>query len=116
MLPPALPPRSERPRIGLRIRERRGLDLDAWPKNEGGAAWPISFPAGWSGEGRLSIEALVWQAGIISQVRGAARLVAMNMALEGVPRDEIAKQLEADFGPIAGVEALLDDVLQRAGR
>ncbi|HSD35678.1 MAG TPA: AsmA family protein, partial [Alphaproteobacteria bacterium] len=45
------------------------LDLDAWPKNESGTAWPISFPAGWSGEGRLSIEALVWQAGIISQVR-----------------------------------------------
>jgi hypothetical protein len=48
--------------------------------------------------------------------QGAARLVAMNMALEGASRDEIAKQVEADFGPVAGVEALLDDVLARANR
>jgi hypothetical protein len=48
--------------------------------------------------------------------QGAVRLVAMNMALEGASRDEIAKQVEADFGPIAGVDAMLDDVLSRAGR
>lgn len=48
--------------------------------------------------------------------QGAIRLVAMNMALEGASRDEIAKQVEADFGPIAGVDAMLDDVLTRAGR
>jgi len=47
---------------------------------------------------------------------GAARLVAMNLALEGASRDEIEKQIEADFGPVAGVDALLDDVLERAKR
>ena len=54
--------------------------------------------------------------GASSSDHGGARLVAMNMALEGASRDEIATQIEADFGPVAGVEALLDDVLERAKR
>jgi len=54
--------------------------------------------------------------GASSSDHGGARLVAMNMALEGASRDEIATQIEADFGPVAGVEALLDDVLERANR
>jgi hypothetical protein len=48
--------------------------------------------------------------------QGAIRLVAMNMALEGVAREEIAQQIEADFGHVAGVDSLLDDVLARADR
>jgi DivIVA domain-containing protein len=47
---------------------------------------------------------------------GAARLVAMNMALDGASRDEIAREIEADFGSVSDVEALLDDVLGRVGR
>ena len=47
---------------------------------------------------------------------GAARLVAMNMALEGATREKIAKQIEAEFGNVEGVDALIDDVLRRANR
>lgn len=47
---------------------------------------------------------------------GAARLVAMNMALEGASREQISSQLDAEFGPVDGTEELLDDVLARAGR
>jgi hypothetical protein len=47
---------------------------------------------------------------------GAARLVAMNMALEGSSREEISSQLKSEFGEVDGVEGLLDDVLSRAGR
>lgn len=46
--------------------------------------------------------------------QGAARLVAMNMALEGSSREQIAKQLEAEFGSVD--DQLLDDVLRRAKR
>ena len=48
--------------------------------------------------------------------QGAARLVAMNMALEGSSREQIAKQLKAEFGAVEGVDGLLDDVLRRANR
>ena len=47
---------------------------------------------------------------------GAARLVAMNMALEGSTREEISTQLEDEFGSIDDVDGLLDEVLARAGR
>lgn len=47
---------------------------------------------------------------------GAARLVAMNRALEGAGREQIAADLESEFGAVEGVDALLDDVLARAGR
>ncbi len=47
---------------------------------------------------------------------GAARLVAMNMALEGASREQIASQLRSEFGPVDGIEGLLDDVFARAGR
>jgi len=47
---------------------------------------------------------------------GAVRLVALNMALDGASRDEIEQRIEADFGPVAGIDALIDDVLSRAGR
>ena len=45
----------------------------------------------------------------------AARLIAMQLALTGEDRDEIAAELEAKFGA-ADRGALLDDVLVRAGR
>ena len=48
--------------------------------------------------------------------QGAARLVAMNMALDGSSREQIAKQLKAEFGSVEGVDSLLDDVLERANR
>jgi hypothetical protein len=47
---------------------------------------------------------------------GAARLVAMNMALEGAGREEIRARIAADFAPLDGTEELVDEVLERAGR
>jgi DivIVA domain-containing protein len=44
-----------------------------------------------------------------------ARLVALNMALEGRPRDETARYL-TDHYELTDVEALLDDVYSSAGR
>jgi hypothetical protein len=44
-----------------------------------------------------------------------ARLIAFNMALAGKPREEAAAYLAERFR-LANVEALLDDVYQRAGR
>ncbi len=59
------------------------FDLDAWPKDETGASWPeLVLPTDWSASARLSIEALVWQAGIISQVRAAARLEGGQIAID----------------------------------
>jgi len=46
----------------------------------------------------------------------AARLVAMNMALDGASRERIAERIESEFGTVDGVDELLDDVLRRAGR
>ena len=47
---------------------------------------------------------------------GAARLVAMNMALEGSSREEIAAQVGDQFGSVEDVDGLVDDVFARAGR
>jgi hypothetical protein len=47
---------------------------------------------------------------------GAARLVAMNMALDGADRDAIAGQLRTEFGEVPGLEGLLDEVISRAKR
>jgi DivIVA domain-containing protein len=44
-----------------------------------------------------------------------ARLIALNMALSGTPRDETARYL-ADNYALADRDALLDDVYARAGR
>jgi vacuolar-type H+-ATPase subunit H len=46
----------------------------------------------------------------------AARLVAMNLALEGVERDEIVARLGAEFGALLDADGLVDDVLSRTGR
>lgn len=47
---------------------------------------------------------------------GAARLVAMNMALDGASRDDISGQLESEFGDLPDMDGLLDEVLARAER
>jgi hypothetical protein len=44
-----------------------------------------------------------------------ARLVALNMALEGSPRDATARYLEEHF-ELPELDALLDDVYASAGR
>jgi len=44
-----------------------------------------------------------------------ARLVAMNMALDGASRDEIAARLAADY-ELDDAEAIVDDVLALAGK
>jgi outer membrane biosynthesis protein TonB len=46
---------------------------------------------------------------------GAARLVAMKMALDGKPRDEVERHLAENYD-LAGAGALLDDVYSRAGK
>lgn len=50
-----------------------------------------------------------------SDDEAGARLVALNMALEGTPREETARFL-ADHYDLAGLDALLDDVYASAGR
>jgi len=47
---------------------------------------------------------------------GAARLVAMNMALDGASREEISDQLATEFGEISNADELLDEVQARAER
>jgi DivIVA domain-containing protein len=44
-----------------------------------------------------------------------ARLIALNMALSGTPREETARYL-AEHYELADADALLDDVYERAGR
>jgi hypothetical protein len=44
-----------------------------------------------------------------------ARLVALNMALEGTPRDATARYLAEQF-ELPGLDALLDDVYASAGK
>jgi hypothetical protein len=47
--------------------------------------------------------------------RGAIRLVALNMALDGADRDTIGAQITDEFGDVADLDELLDDVLARTG-
>jgi hypothetical protein len=44
-----------------------------------------------------------------------ARLIALNMALSGTPREETAQYLAANYA-LADPEGLLDDVYNRAGQ
>ena len=53
--------------------------------------------------------------GVRSDDEAGARLVALNMALEGTPREETARFL-AEHYELADVDALLDDVYASAGR
>jgi hypothetical protein len=46
---------------------------------------------------------------------GAARLVAMKLALDGTSRDEARKQLAADYH-VDDLDSLLDDVYAKAGK
>ena len=50
-----------------------------------------------------------------SEGDSAARLVAMKLAVDGRSREEIAAELDSKFGS-ADRAAVLDEVLQRAGR
>ncbi len=45
----------------------------------------------------------------------AARLVAMKMALDGAPRDDVRSRLAADYS-VADLDGLLDDVFAKAGK
>jgi hypothetical protein len=44
-----------------------------------------------------------------------ARLIALNMALSGTPREETARYLAENYS-LADADALLDDVYSRAGQ
>jgi vacuolar-type H+-ATPase subunit H len=46
---------------------------------------------------------------------GAARLVAMKLALDGTSRDEARKQLAAEYA-VDDLDSLLDEVYSKAGR
>ncbi len=46
---------------------------------------------------------------------GAARLVAMKLALDGTSRDEARRQLDADY-EVADLDSLLDEVYSMAGK
>jgi DivIVA domain-containing protein len=50
-----------------------------------------------------------------SDDEAGARLIALNMALDGIPREETARYLAEHFA-LADPEALLDDVYSRAER
>jgi DivIVA domain-containing protein len=50
-----------------------------------------------------------------SEDEAGARLIALNMALSGTPREETARYLAEHF-TLADPEALLDDVYNRAGQ
>jgi DivIVA domain-containing protein len=54
-------------------------------------------------------------AGLRSDDEAGARLVALNMALEGTPREETARFL-AEHYELGDVDAMLDDVYASAGR
>lgn len=45
---------------------------------------------------------------------GAARLMAMNLALGGSGKEEIAAAIEAELGSVPGLDGLIDEVLARA--
>jgi outer membrane biosynthesis protein TonB len=45
----------------------------------------------------------------------AARLVAMKLALDGIPRDEARQRLAADYD-VADIDSLLDEVFAKAGK
>jgi outer membrane biosynthesis protein TonB len=69
------------------------------------------------GGDRPSTEHLLEQvkAGNSRPDEGAARLVAMKMALDGKPRDEVERHLAENYD-LASADALLDDVYSRAGK
>jgi outer membrane biosynthesis protein TonB len=46
---------------------------------------------------------------------GAARLVALKLALDGAPREQVRERLAADY-PLDDVDSLLDDVYAKAGK
>jgi vacuolar-type H+-ATPase subunit H len=69
------------------------------------------------GGGRPSTEQLIEQLKGADAMpdEGAARLVAMKMAMDGSPRDEVARHLAAHY-ELAEPGALLDDVYSRVSK
>ncbi len=63
----------------------------------------------------VEIEDLPLPAPVVESDEAGARLIALNMALSGSPREDTARYLADHFG-LAEPEALLDDVYARAGQ
>ena len=82
---------------------REGLGRDVGTFGAAVEPAPASAPSGPPANGDRSDD------------EAGARLVALNMALEGTPREETARFLTEHYAP-ADLERLLDDVYASAGR
>ena len=102
------------------------------PESKPEASEPQPAPAEPAPRGKVSTEALIEQLKAGGQSAepepaaqatnaapgddaGAARLVAMKLALDGTSRDEARKQLAADYD-VADLDSLLDEVYSKAGK
>ncbi len=102
------------------------------PESKPEASEPQPAPAEPAPRGKVSTEALIEQLKAGGQSAepepaaqatnaapgddaGAARLVAMKLALDGTSRDEARKQLAADYD-VADLDSLLDEVYAKAGK
>jgi hypothetical protein len=104
------------------------------PESKAEASEPQPAPAEPAPSGKVSTEALIEQLKAGGQSAepdpepaaqatnaapgddaGAARLVAMKLALDGTSRDEARKQLAADYD-VADLDSLLDEVYSKAGK
>jgi DivIVA domain-containing protein len=95
----------------VRPHESPAVEPDESPADEPAAAAPdeiVSVP------GPPDEPAAAPNGGPTSDDEAGARLIALNMALEGSPREETARYLAEHF-TLADPDALLDDVYDRAG-
>jgi DivIVA domain-containing protein len=100
----ALRQSGERLNEGLARLQRQAGELGEVAADDAAAPVRDSSPAAAAGNG-----------GPASDDEAGARLIALNMALSGTPREETARYLAEHF-TLADPEALLDDVYERAGQ
>ena len=105
-MPEAAPEPIRKPGLG-RAAEQRGADLPA-PRVDRVRPGRLGRPSR-GGADRAA-------RGASGSDLGAARLVAMNMALDGASRAQITARITAEFSAVGNVEILVDDVIRRAAR
>ena len=95
-----------------------GLHFDAgggWSGMAHGFLWGVyTDQSGPRGNDKLYVQSMAML--MAEKDLGAARLVAMNMALDGASRAQITAQITAEFSAVGNVEILVDDVIRRASR